>query len=363
MKVLVTTGSSGGHIFPALGFLSVLKEKVNELDVLLVLPKQNINLNTEELGVRVFYLGISSISPRLNLKNFSAALNFFRATFKTAGLLLKFNPDIVVGFGSLASLPCVTLGWFLRITTLIHEQNVFPGRANRFLAYLVDKIAISFQETRNFLKVNQKKIVFTGNPLRKEIFQVEKDKARDFFGLSRSKFTILVMGGSQASHRINLALVKALSAISVKNDLQVIHLAGESDFNFLREEYKKLGIEAKVFIFLKEMQYAYSAADLIVSRAGATSISEIIYFKTPAIIIPYPYAYKHQAKNAQVLRKNGAALVIDDAQLDTDELKINLEALLHNAKELEKMRVGFNSFSTDRANDLLAREVISLTSC
>ncbi|MDD5594810.1 MAG: undecaprenyldiphospho-muramoylpentapeptide beta-N-acetylglucosaminyltransferase [Candidatus Omnitrophica bacterium] len=363
MKVLVTTGSSGGHIFPALGFLAALKEKVNELEVLLVLPKKNINLNTDELGVKVSYLGISSISPRLNLKNLSAGLNFFRATFKSMGLLLKFDPDIVVGFGSLASLPCVSLAWFLRITTLIHEQNVFPGRANRFLAHLVDRIAISFQETRKFLKVNQKKIVFTGNPLRKEIFQVEKGKARDFFGLNRSKFTILIMGGSQSSHRINLALVKALSAISVRNNLQVVHLAGESDFNFLREEYMKLGIDAKVFIFLKEMQYAYSAADLIISRAGATSISEIAFFKIPAIIVPYPYAYKHQAKNAQVLKKNGAALVIDDAQLDTDELKINLEALLYNDKELEKMRAGFSSFSMDRSNDLLAKEVISLTSC
>ncbi|MDD2752312.1 MAG: undecaprenyldiphospho-muramoylpentapeptide beta-N-acetylglucosaminyltransferase [Candidatus Omnitrophica bacterium] len=360
MKVLVVTGSSGGHIFPALGFLDALREKSKVLDVLLLLPKKNINLNLEELGYKVQYLGISTINNRLTLGNFANILDFLRASLACAKLLLQFNPDVVVGFGSLTSLPAVGIAWLMRTSTVIHEQNVIPGRANRFLAYFADKIAISFPETKTYLKANSKKLVLTGNPLRKEIFQVGKKEALEYFGFGQDKPTILVMGGSQASERINSFFLKAVNAIPGKNNLQVIHLAGKKDAAALEEEYKKSGISAKVFDFLGPMRYAYSAADLVISRAGAISISEISFFKIPAILIPYPYAYAHQAKNAQVLEQNNTAIAIEDTKLDTGLLKITIESLLNNPEKLAEMRHGYEGNLIKGANQLLAEEVSAL---
>ncbi|MDD4899283.1 MAG: undecaprenyldiphospho-muramoylpentapeptide beta-N-acetylglucosaminyltransferase [Candidatus Omnitrophica bacterium] len=360
MKVLVVTGSSGGHIFPALGFLDTLKEKSKALEVFLLLPKKNLELHLENSGYQVQYLGVSSPSKKLSLENFAKLAHFLRASVLCAKILLRFNPDVVVGFGSLTSLPAVSLAWLMRISTVIHEQNVVPGRANRLLAYFADKTAISFPQTRDYLKISPKRIVLTGNPLRKEIFRVEKEEALRFFGFSRDKLTILIMGGSQASERINAAFLKAVIDIPQKNNLQVIHLAGKKDFSRLEEEYKKAGILARVFAFLEEMRYAYSAADLAVSRAGAVSISELIFFKLPGIIIPYPYAYQHQLKNARVLEKDNLAIIIEESKLDSGVLKNTMEALLSSPERLAEMRRSYEGKTMNHGNELLAEEVISL---
>lgn len=362
MKVLVATGASGGHIFPALSFLNRLKEKHKDTDILLVLPKKNIKIKTDGLGYRVNYISISSFGLGLDFKNFLSLWNFFKGTLESIFILISFKPDIVIGFGSLVCVPLVIFAWAFRIETLIHEQNVIPGRANKLLAKIVGRIAISFLDSEEYFKDYKKKVIFTGNPLRQEISRIDKYQALDFFGLSHDKFTILVMGGSQGSHRINLAFLKAVSKISDKSGFQVIHLAGFKDLAFLEEEYRNLGISVRLFGFLEPIAYAYSACDLILSRAGATSISEIIFFKLPAIIIPYPYAYKHQMMNARALEKNGSALIIEDSQFYTDKLlKEILESLMNNPDKLQSMGLGYRNQFALSANDLLAEAVISLT--
>jgi UDP-N-acetylglucosamine--N-acetylmuramyl-(pentapeptide) pyrophosphoryl-undecaprenol N-acetylglucosamine transferase len=192
--------------------------------------------------------------------------------------MFEFRPDIVIGFGTIDCLPLLLLAWIFRVKTLIHEQNVLPGRANRLLARFSDRIAISFEETREHLAAYEKKIVLTGNPIRKELEKIDRLKALGFFGFKEDKFTILVMGGSLGSQRINAAFLKAASLLTDTSGLQVIHITGIKDCELIKARYKDLNIESRVFGFLNSMQYAYSACDLVISRAGATSVTEIMFF-------------------------------------------------------------------------------------
>ncbi|MDP3732623.1 MAG: undecaprenyldiphospho-muramoylpentapeptide beta-N-acetylglucosaminyltransferase [Candidatus Omnitrophota bacterium] len=361
MKILAITGSSGGHIFPALGFLDTLNNKHKDIDILLVLPKKSITNQIESFQNKPNYISISSVRLSLDFKNFTAILLFFKGSLESMFILLTFRPDIVVGFGSLVCIPMVLFAWLFRMKTLIHEQNVIPGRANRFLAKFTDKIAISFAQTRDYFKDYRKKIVLTGNPIRKELNRIDKNKALDFFGFNSEKFTILVIGGSQGSHRINFGFLRTISAIADKSNFQVIHLTGSADYDFLKRSYRDLNINSRLFNFLEPMQYAYSACDLVVSRAGATTIAEIVFFGLAAIIIPYPFSYSHQIANAKVLETIGSGIIIQDNELDSDILRKNLENFINNPERIKAMRSNYSNISRLNANDLLAEAVLSLS--
>ncbi len=360
LKVLVVTGSSGGHIFPALAFLEAIKEQHPDIEVFFVLPEKNVIKENVRFNYEVKYVKLCAITRRVDAKNIRNILNFISGSLQTLNVLLKFQPDIVVGFGSLVTFPAIMFAWLLRIKILIHEQNVIPGRANRFLAGFVDKVAVSFQETKAYLADYKRKIVVTGNPLRKSVAYSDKIKAFDFFGFGPDKFTILVMGGSLGSHRINKEFFKALSCFKDRDLLQVIHLTGAFDYEMLNSQYKDLGVKCAVFRFFDSMQYAYSVSDLVISRAGATAVAEIIFFNLPAILVPYPYAYQHQYKNAKVLEENGCGIIIEDKEFEADNLRLKLEPLLRDRKKIEAMRLNYNVFPKVNAGDLLVKEVMAM---
>lgn len=359
MRVLAVSGSSGGHIFPAISFLDALKAKYRYADTLLVLPKKNIKDRIERYGHPVNYISVSNLKASVRFKNIISIFNFFKGYLESAFILSRFSPDIIVGFGSVASIPLVLLGWLFRIKTLIHEQNVIIGRANYLLLKFADRVALSFAATQDDLRAN-KKIAVTGNPLRREIAVIEKNTALSFLGLPSRKFTILVMGGSQGSHRLNAGFLKAVLALKNKESFQVIHLSGEADYAWLKAEYLKLGLTVSLSGFLKAMQYAYSAADLVIARSGATSIAEILRFRLPAILIPYPYAYRHQLANAQVLSDKGCALILEDEALDSDKLSQIIETLLDRPQQLQDMVLRYNQIPVSDAANLLVEEAVSL---
>lgn len=360
MRVLVVSGPSGGHIFPAQGFLDALLEKDKAADALLVLPQRaGLSLRIAPRSWKVKYIASPSISLSLSLKNLACALALIKSSLENLFLLLAFKPDIVVGFGSIDSVSLILLAWMLRIKTLIHEQNVLLGRANRLLAKFADKIAVSFVQTGDYLKIDPKKVVFTGNPLRRELKRVERRRALDFFGFSDDKLTLLVMGGSRSSHKINTCFEQAFFLMPARSKLQVIHIAGANDFACLSEKYQVLGTQVKLFVFLEQMQYAYSVCDLAVSRAGATSISELAFFELPAVIIPYPFAYKHQLNNAKAIEELGAAVIIEEERLDAQRLCAVLSGLIANPDKLRQFRLNYKGVLRSNSADLLAKEVLS----
>jgi UDP-N-acetylglucosamine--N-acetylmuramyl-(pentapeptide) pyrophosphoryl-undecaprenol N-acetylglucosamine transferase len=240
--------------------------------------------------------------------NFLARL--FIGTIESAYLLLKFKPDIVMGFGGYISGPIVLLASFSGARTIIHEQNAYPGKANRILARFVNKIAVGFSDAKSYLEGFESKIIFSGNPLREGIKRDNRAKPAD-------SFNVLIIGGSQGAHKLNTIVPEAASLIenSYKNMLNFIHIAGKNDLEEVEKSYEKIGIKNRVFSFTEHMARLYNECDFVISRAGAMTVSELLTLEIPAILVPYPYAGGHQKLNAMVLEKIGSGVLLEEKNL------------------------------------------------
>lgn len=357
MKVLVVSGSSGGHIFPALAFVDSLKSL--GADLLLVLPQKSKDNKIFVESIEVKYIHSSNLSLKFNRKNVTAVFSLLLGAWESLKIIIKFKPDVLIGFGSLNTVAPVFWAWFFRIKTIIHEQNVIPGRANRLLAKLADKTAVSFSQTKNYLNISSRKIILTGNPLRKDLIRTDRKEALDFFKFKEGKFNLLITGGSQGSHRLNDICFEAVSTCKKRDQLQLVHICGIQDYAVLKEKYSSSNLACQLFDFFRPMQYAYSLADLIICRAGATTIAELQKFKIPAILIPYPFAYAHQSANAAILGDLGAALVINDEQLSAEGLRNKLDEFLENPAILAAMQKGYDLIQPLDASALLAKEILN----
>jgi len=360
MKILTVTGASGGHIFPAVSFISALNEKYGGVDTLLVLPKRSLKSGIVVNSGKTEYISTVNIKSGISLKNFAALANFLKGSWESLRIILKFKPDIVVGFGSLDSIPILFFAWLFRIKTLIHEQNVLPGRANRLLAHFTDQVAVSYEKTKDYLKVSREKITTTGNPVRQSLKVIDRANALEALGLETNKFTILVMGGSQGSSRINSGFYKALSGLKDISKIQVIHLTGALDYESVKKSYQEMEIASKVLSFFDSMELLYSASDLVISRAGATTIAELKFFGLPAVMIPYPFAYAHQSSNAKILEEEGRAVIINDEELDSPKLRELLTDLLNHPEKLSAMRNNSKQAFENSAASVLGELAVSL---
>lgn len=360
MRLLVASGASGGHIYPALSFIDSFKSEFPQAEVLLILPKRSKEYNINAFGYRIEYTSIVPIGLRLNRSNIKAVINFIRGSLEVLGILNKFKPDIAVGFGTIDCVPVILLAWLFRIRTLIHEQNVLPGKANKFLAKFADLTAVSFEETKDYLGINKRRVVFTGNPIRKELSKVDRKEALDYFGFDDDKFTMLVAGGSKGSHKINVVFMQALKLLPEKKNLQVIHIAGTEDLNSLKASYNNLEVKVKLYSFFDKMSYAYSAADLALTRAGASTVSELINFRLPAVTVPYPFANAHQLRNARQLEGKGCAIIIEDHEFDAQKLKEVLLPVINNQGISRQMRIKYGTMQVPDAAKALVEAALSL---
>ena len=360
MKILIACGGTGGHIFPGLSLYNALKKKQSQINILLALDRRTTTSIIVTGDYPCVYLSLVPLKFKFDLQNALLGLKLLKGIFQSLLVLLKFRPCVVVGFGGYASFFLVFFAWIFRIKTVIYEPNVIPGLANWILAYLTKEIAIGFPPTKEYFGVNSRKVKFTGNPLRPNLIRIEKVAACGFLGLSADKFTILVMGGSQGSHKINMATLLAVSKILDKTNFQVIHLSGKTDYFFLESGYKDSGIKARVFSFFEPMEYAYSASDIVISRAGSASISEIVFFGLPSILIPYPYVRGHQIENAQYLCQNNAANMIKDENLNPEILKTKILELFDNPLLRESMSKSALKLSRLQADESLADLVLNV---
>jgi len=357
MRILAVTGSSGGHVFPALALIESLQR--NDHQLLLVLP-QKIRNNKIPVGSwRIEYIHSANLSFNSVSKFVSSVYYFLKGAWESLRIIIKFKPDVVIGFGSLNTVAIVFWAWMFRIKTVIHEQNVLPGKANRLLAKLVDKVAVSFDETKKYLNVSAEKIILTGNPLRSDLINIDRKTALDFFKFEEGRFNILITGGSQGSRKLNSVCFRALAAFEKSDNLQLIHITGSEDFDILKENYATANLSSRIFDFFNAMQYAYSIADLIICRAGATTIAELQKFKIPAILIPYPFAYAHQLANAKVLEEFGAAIIIKDEQLSAEKIREQLSDFFNNPQKLENMCWAYEKSKYLDAVSMLAKEVLN----
>ncbi|MFH1338331.1 MAG: undecaprenyldiphospho-muramoylpentapeptide beta-N-acetylglucosaminyltransferase [Candidatus Omnitrophota bacterium] len=360
MKVLIACGGTGGHIFPGLSLYDALKAREGVADILLVVDKREISSFIVPENYPHVYVCLVPLKFNFNLQGLTIVLKLVRGILQSAALLLKFRPDVVVGFGGYASFFIVFFAGILGIKTLIHEPNVAPGRANLILAYFTDKISCGFGRTRDRFGRNSFKAELTGNPLRPSLNRIEKKRACGFFGLQWDRFTILVMGGSQGAHKINTVFFQAVSLLEEKSKFQVIHLCGRQDEPFLKGAYGDSGVRAEVFPYLAKMEYAYSAADMVISRSGAISITEFAFFGLPAVFIPYPYVRAHQLENALLLLRNNAAAVIEEENLNPEILKEKISQLFNNPALRSSMGKNLSKFSKPGADKALAELALNV---
>jgi UDP-N-acetylglucosamine--N-acetylmuramyl-(pentapeptide) pyrophosphoryl-undecaprenol N-acetylglucosamine transferase len=245
----------------------------------------------------------------------------------------KYKPSFIVGVGGYSSGPVAFGGWLMGIPIVLHEQNFFPGITNRLLSRLSKKICVSFPGTE---MPNPEKVVVTGNPVRDEILDILKNN-----GIEKEKgqpFTVLIIGGSQGAHSINMAIIDAIARIEKRDDYFFIHQTGESDQDKVRKAYEKTGIPCRVKAFFEDMAAQYLKADLMICRAGATTIAEVAAIGKAALFIPFPFAAdNHQVLNARTLVDHGAAKMILEQDLDGGILSETIEYYAENRKELDTM--------------------------
>ena len=310
MKIILATGGSGGHIFPALKTAERLKKEGHEVSFVGALSSAEERLR--KAGFSIVILDVQGF----NIKSFPRFLWLMaRAIAKSRHTIRSLNPDVVVGFGSYSSFPVLLAASVIGIPTMLHEQNVIPGKANRLSARIVDQIAVTFDETRKTF--SSRKVVWTGCPCHGERPKESKEDILKSFRLQNDRKTILVLGGSQGSKYLNEVFFESIPYLG---DIQVIHMTGKSDEYFYTQRYPGLGIPYHVCAFLDPIERAYAVADMVIGRAGAATVCELASFGIPSILIPYPFAHSHQAANARVLEKAGVAVVIEQKGMDRQKL-------------------------------------------
>lgn len=300
---------------------------------------------------------LPTISLKRSLTHFPIFLiALIKSIFLSLSFLLKEHPSVVVGMGGYPSFPTLIAAAILRIPIVIHEQNIIPGRVNKFLAPLARRVLISFPETASFFPSSHTKLV--GLPIRASLKKIDKLSARRELRLDPSAPTILVSGGSRGALAINNAIVEILPYLLMEGK-QVIHLCGSAHYQQFRERTQNINNRYLLLPFASEMHLLYSASDLCVSRAGASTLAELAYFSLPSILIPYPYAIsEHQFINALLFKKKGASRVLLNETLsEPRRLFEEISALLSSPQELERMSISASSLSRLKAAEEAAEEI------
>ncbi len=354
MNILVVTGRTGGHFYPALQFSEVMERKNSDLVVHKILSErvatellENQLSDNDIKNCHVFpYFAWKGL---FSLHFFVFSTSLIRAFFLSLKLINEIKPKLVVGFGSYLSFPVLLAARLKKIPTLIHEQNMVMGRANRLLSGWVDCVALSFRQTSSFKSVS--KAVWTGNLIRfsSQAFPNKSSSKRN------QKLNILVMGGSQGARGLNRMLLKALTQLGSieRRSIHVTHISGPSDLDAVKTEYSNLAVNAEVLSYSNGMSKLYLEADMVISRAGAGTLFELVHFKIPSILIPYPYAKAHQLENAIVLAERKAAWCIEESDTKIQELVDILKSVIQDPQQLMQMKKNIaNSLKVDDGDTL-----------
>jgi len=357
MRVLIAGGGTGGHLYPGIAVAQRLMRR-GDCEVLFVGSQRGGERRMlEPFGFA--YRGISARAlPRRVSADLVRAMASYAAGFLSSLLLcLRFRPDVVVGTGAYASAPVVLAGKCFGRPCLLLEQNSVPGRTNRLLARFADEVHLSFAESRRYFQ-RKDNLKLTGNPVREGIVRRDRAAVAERYGLALEKSTLLVFGGSRGARRLNQALVDALPLLEKVRKLQIIVQTGEEDYGWVKAEIEKARIRAVVAPFLGEIAEAYCLADLVLCRAGATTLAEITACGLPAVLVPYPHAADgHQLTNAQKLVAAGAAELVLDEELTGKRLARIVRRLVMNEHQLHRMAVRSRLVARPLAADRVARSI------
>ncbi len=312
VKIVIAGGGTGGHVFPAVAIAGEFLERSNVSDVLFIGTEKGLEARVlRDMGFTLRTINVEGVKGRGAAGMIGSLLKIPGSIAQSVSIIRDFRPDIVLGVGGYASGPAVIAAHFMGIKTTIAEQNALPGFTNRILGRFVDKIFLSFPDTGNWFA--DSKVVVTGNPVRREFARGVKKSRKE-----GNSFSILIFGGSQGARTINRAVVESMKYLGdMRGSLAITHQTGKEDFDEVSAAYCDRGVNAEVHPFITDMSSAYEVADLLICRAGATSIAEITATGKASVLIPYPFAVGgHQELNARVLANAGAAEMILEDRLD-----------------------------------------------
>jgi UDP-N-acetylglucosamine--N-acetylmuramyl-(pentapeptide) pyrophosphoryl-undecaprenol N-acetylglucosamine transferase len=339
MRVVIAGGGTGGHLFPGIAIADEFRRRDPDSEVTFIGTEHGIEATVVPMeGYAIKYVWAHGFVGKSHMKKLVALMRMVFSVRDSARLLRRLKPDAVIGVGGYASFSPVLAGYFMSIPTIIAEQNSFPGLANRVLGKVVDAVCLTYHESISFFPMG--KTFVTGNPIRAGILSVNRDSAYRLFGLNRFKFTVTILGGSQGASNVNGAVCGSFPYLqSLREELQFLHQTGKGDLESVRGEYRKWGFAGTAAAFIHHMADAYAVADLVVARAGATTLAEVTSVGKPVILIPYPHATgHHQELNARRLSEMGAARIIQDGDLNGEVLAKHIGELYSDESARAEMQ-------------------------
>jgi len=358
LKFIVSGGGTGGHIYPAIAIANELKSRFPDAEFLFVGAKDKMEMQkVPQAGYAINGLWISGLQRKLTLDNSLFPIKLLSSLLKSRTIIKNFKPDVVIGTGGFASGPLLQMANSLDIPTVIQEQNSYPGITNKLLSKKANKICVAYQNLDRFFP--KEKIVFTGNPVRQDILDVDskRSEALSYFNLDENKKTVLIIGGSLGSRRINQLIAKEIDFLR-NNNLQIIWQCG----NLYMADYKHFSeVEnVQVISFIDRMDLIYAAADFVISRAGASSVSELCLVGKPTIFIPSPnVAEDHQTKNANAIVEKNGALLLKESELD-EKFESVFNKLIHDENLQNSLRQNMKKLAMPNATKDIVEEIIKL---
>lgn len=365
MKVLVTGGGTGGHVYPALSILEAIQTEFPKAEFLYVGTRKGLEYEiVTKMGIPFDVIDVKGFTKKSPLDVIKTIYKASNAVSQALKLIDKFQPDFVIGTGGYVSGPIVMAGVLRGKKTAIHEQNVYPGKTNRLLGLMVNRIYISFNESKKHFR-NSKKILLTGNPVRSEFKNLEKMTCREVLGIPKDKFFVLSFGGSGGAKKINECMMLVMNYFKKDPTMYMIHVTGRTYYErylkHLEESSFTLGENEQVKDYLFDMPQYICAADVVIGRSGATSLAEICAVSTPSILIPSPnVVHNHQEFNARELEKQGVSKVILERDLTDSRLIECISQLKDSDHELDDMKNKFSKMTRLASSQMIAKDLFSL---
>jgi UDP-N-acetylglucosamine--N-acetylmuramyl-(pentapeptide) pyrophosphoryl-undecaprenol N-acetylglucosamine transferase len=356
-KFILSGGGTGGHIYPAIAIANELKSRFPDAEILFVGANDKMEMQkVPQAGYKIKGLWIAGLQRRLTFDNTLFPIKLISSLLKSRTILKDFKPDVVIGTGGFASGPLLQVAAIAGIPTVIQEQNSYPGITNKLLSKKANKICVAYENLERFFP--KQKMILTGNPVRQDLIAIEnkREEALQYFKLDSNKKTVLVLGGSLGARRVNQLIEKELENILSQN-VQVIWQCGK----LYLEDYKKYNKEnVQVVAFIERMDLVYAAADVIISRAGASSVSELCIVGKPVIFIPSPnVAEDHQTKNAQAIVDKKGALMLKESELEA-QFGLVFEALLKDQGKQNQLSENIKQLAMPEATKKIVDEIVQL---